>query len=86
MGRRIARARSWGDGTDSGAIDVQTRFSALNTALSATTIAIKGNMPHHRHHHRRRRRHLHSRFAQNASNTTASTVAIGSIMIVHQIN
>jgi hypothetical protein len=26
------------------------------------------------------------RFAQNASNGTASTVAIGSIMIVHQIN
>jgi hypothetical protein len=71
---------------DSTAIKAQTRFSALNTALCAFTSTTAANC------------HITGtitvnaggtfkpEFAQNASNGTASTVAIGSIMIVNQIN
>jgi hypothetical protein len=71
---------------DAGAVKTQTRVAALNTSLCAVTAVTVANC------------HITGtitvnvggtfkpQFAQNSSNGTASTVAIGSTMIVNQIN
>jgi hypothetical protein len=72
--------------TDSAAIKTQTRISALNTglcgvtAVSVATCHITGTITVNVGGT------FKPEFAQNASNATASTVAIGSIMTVQQIN